>query len=88
MKTETLRYQLLQAQLQMAKRENRALVLMLSGQAASYMHPMLNTLNHWLENRRTEVHALEPSGEDAKRPALWRYWRRMPARRSTRRVSA
>lgn len=83
MKTETLRYQLLEAQLEMAKRENRAVVLMLSGQAASYMHPMLNMLNHWLENRRTEVHALEPSSEDAKRPALWRYWRRIPARGTT-----
>lgn len=83
MKTETLRYQLLAAQLEMAKREDRAVVLMLSGQAASYMHPMLNLLNHWLENRRTEVHALEHSSEDAKRPALWRYWRRIPARGTT-----
>lgn len=80
MKSEHLRYQLLAAQLEMAKSKNRAVVLLISGQTASYMHPLLNMLNHWLENRRTEVHALEYSSEEAKRPLLWRYWRRIPAR--------
>ncbi|WP_192034872.1 polyphosphate:AMP phosphotransferase [Halomonas sp. YLGW01] len=83
MKKDTLRYRLLAAQLEMARREDRALVLLLGGQTASYMQPLLNLLNQWLENRRTEVHALEHSSEEARRPALWRYWRRIPARGTT-----
>src|SRR5690554_624998 len=41
---------------------------------------VVNRLNHWLENRHTEVHALGPSSEEQSRPYWWRYWQRLPFR--------
>ena len=74
------RYALLKAQLDMAKREDKAVMLVVAGHAATYKSELVNQLNHWLENRQTEVHALAPSEEDRLRPYWWRYWRRVPAR--------
>lgn len=74
------RYALLKAQLAMAKHQDKAVVLVIAGHAATYKSLLVNQLNHWLENRQTEVHALAPSEEDRLRPYWWRYWRRVPAR--------
>ncbi|MCA1772775.1 MAG: hypothetical protein LC677_09230 [Halomonas sp.] len=74
------RYELLKAQLAMAKHQDKSVVLVVAGHAATYKSLLVNQLNHWLENRQTEVHALAPSEEDRLRPYWWRYWRRLPAR--------
>ncbi|NOG30750.1 polyphosphate:AMP phosphotransferase [Halomonas sp. TBZ9] len=74
------RYALLKAQLDMAQREDKAVMLVVAGHAATHKSVLVNQLNHWLENRQTEVHALAPSEEDRLRPYWWRYWRRVPAR--------
>ncbi|MFO7908826.1 MAG: polyphosphate kinase [Halomonas sp.] len=74
------RYALLKAQLEMAQREDKAVILVVAGHAATHKSVLVNQLNHWLENRQTEVHALAPSEEDRLRPYWWRYWRRVPAR--------
>jgi len=74
------RYALLKAQLDMAQREDKAVVLVIAGHVATHKSVLVNQLNHWLENRQTEVHALAPSEEDRLRPYWWRYWRRVPAR--------
>ncbi|MYL24831.1 polyphosphate:AMP phosphotransferase [Halomonas alkaliantarctica] len=74
------RYALLKAQLSMARQQDKAVLLVLAGHAATYKSLLVNQLNHWLENRQTEVHALAPSEEDRLRPYWWRYWRRVPAR--------
>lgn len=74
------RYALLSAQLEMARQADKAVVLVLAGHAATHKSVLVNQLNHWLENRQTEVHALAPSEEDRLRPYWWRYWRRVPAR--------
>src|SRR5690554_7775143 len=68
MKTETLRYRLLEAQLDLARREERGVILLLTGHAATHKGAVVNRLNHWLENRHTEVHALGPSSEEQSRP--------------------
>lgn len=80
MKTETLRYRLLEAQLDLARREERGVILLLTGHAATHKGAVVNRLNHWLENRHTEVHALGPSSEEQSRPYWWRYWQRLPFR--------
>lgn len=74
------RYALLKAQLTMAQQQDKAVLLVVAGHAATYKSLLVNQLNHWLENRQTEVHALAPSEEDRLRPYWWRYWRRVPAR--------
>ncbi|SDN67308.1 polyphosphate:AMP phosphotransferase [Halomonas shengliensis] len=80
MKRDTLRYRLLEAQLELARRQERAVVLLLTGHAATHKGQLVNALNRWLENRHTEVHALAPSSEEQSRPYWWRYWRRVPER--------
>ena len=77
---EALRYRLLAAQLEMARQADRSVVVVITGQAATGKTPLINELNHRLENRLTEVHALAPSSEERARPYWWRYWRRLPAR--------
>jgi len=80
MKQDTLRYRLLEAQLELARRGDRAVVLLLTGHAVTHKGQLVNRLNHWLDNRHTEVHALAPSSEEQARPYWWRYWRRVPER--------
>ncbi|WP_280554657.1 polyphosphate kinase [Halomonas sp. 25-S5] len=80
MKTDTLRARLLEAQLDLAHRRERAVMLLLTGHAVTHKGRLVNELNHWLENRHTEVHALGPSSEERERPYWWRFWRRIPDR--------
>lgn len=80
MKTDTLRYRLLDAQLSLAREKERSVILLLTGHAVTHKGQVVNRLNHWLENRHTEVHALGPSSEEQSRPYWWRYWRRIPDR--------
>ncbi|XKE44676.1 polyphosphate kinase [Halomonas organivorans] len=77
---ESLRYRLLSAQLELARQASRSVVLVVTGHAATGKTALINELNHRLENRLTEVHALAPSSEERARPYWWRYWRRLPAR--------
>ncbi|MDR5865584.1 polyphosphate kinase [Halomonas koreensis] len=77
---ESLRFRLLEAQLALAREASRSVVLVVTGQAATGKSALVNELNHRLENRLTEVHALAPSSEERARPYWWRYWRRLPAR--------
>ncbi|WFM72183.1 polyphosphate kinase [Halomonas sp. CKK8] len=80
MKTETLRARLLEAQLELVHRRERGVILLLTGHAVTHKGRLVNELNHWLENRHTEVHALGPSSEERERPYWWRFWRRVPDR--------
>ncbi|MGM0534479.1 MAG: polyphosphate:AMP phosphotransferase [Pseudomonadota bacterium] len=80
MKSDTLRARLLDAQLDLAHRRERAVIVLLTGHAATHKGQLVNELNHWLENRHTEVHALGPSSEERERPYWWRFWRRIPDR--------
>ncbi|MFG6177118.1 polyphosphate kinase [Halomonas sp. THAF12] len=77
---ESLRLALLEAQLELARRASRSVLLLVTGHAAAGKTALINELNHRLENRLTEVHALAPSSEERERPYWWRYWRRLPAR--------
>ncbi|QFU02663.1 Polyphosphate kinase 2 (PPK2) [Halomonas sp. THAF5a] len=80
MTTHALRTRLLEAQLDLVRRRERAVVVLLTGHAVTHKGRLVNELDHWLENRHTEVHALEPRGEERERPYWWRYWRRLPDR--------
>lgn len=80
---ETLRFRLLSAQLELARTEERAVVVLVAGHAGTGKGQLINRLNHWLENRLTEVQALVPCEEDRRHPYWWRYWTRLPARGRT-----
>ena len=80
MSRDLLRARLLKAQLDLAHGRSRAVILLVTGHAATRKGQLVNELNHWLENRHTEVHALAPSSEERERPYWWRFWRRVPAR--------
>ncbi|WP_306169080.1 hypothetical protein, partial [Halomonas sp. MMSF_3323] len=77
---ECQRFRLLSAQLELAQRADRAVVVLVAGHAATGKGELINLLNHWLENRLTEVHALVPGDEERRRPYWWRFWRRLPGR--------
>ncbi|MBB3185823.1 polyphosphate:AMP phosphotransferase [Halomonas fontilapidosi] len=80
MQTRILRARLLEAQLDLAHRREQSVIVLLTGHAATHKGRLVNELNHWLENRHTEVHALGPSSEEQERPYWWRFWRRIPDR--------
>ncbi|MDZ7853767.1 MAG: polyphosphate kinase [Halomonas sp.] len=80
MKTNILRARLLEAQLDLAHRREQSVILLLTGHAVTHKGRLVNELNHWLENRHTEVHALSPNSEERERPYWWRFWRRIPDR--------
>ncbi|APE30137.1 hypothetical protein BOX17_03720 [Halomonas aestuarii] len=80
MKTETLRARLLEVQLDLVNHRERSVIVLLTGHAVTHKGRLVNELNHWLENRHTEVHALGPSSEERERPYWWRFWRRIPDR--------
>ncbi|WP_442489064.1 polyphosphate kinase [Halomonas litopenaei] len=77
---ERQRFRLLSAQLELAQRADRAVVVLVAGHAATGKGELINLINHWLENRLTEVHALVPGDEERRRPYWWRFWRRLPGR--------
>ncbi|MGQ7245845.1 hypothetical protein ACUN9Y_00710 [Halomonas sp. V046] len=74
------RYRLLTAQLALAEEADQSVVLLVAGHAGTGKGELINRLNHWLENRLTEVHALVPGDAERCRPYWWRYWRRLPAK--------
>ncbi|MDT8879716.1 polyphosphate kinase [Halomonas saccharevitans] len=80
MTTHTLRARLLEAQLDLVRRRERSVIVLLTGHAVTHKGRLVNELDHWLENRHTEVHALAPSSEEQERPYWWRFWRRLPDR--------
>ncbi|WP_108445785.1 polyphosphate:AMP phosphotransferase [Halomonas denitrificans] len=80
MATHALRARLLEAQLDLVRRRERAVVVLLTGHAVTHKGRLVNELDHWLENRHTEVHAFAPGSEEQERPYWWRYWRRLPDR--------
>ncbi|MBY5968444.1 polyphosphate kinase [Halomonas denitrificans] len=77
---ERLRFGLLSAQLTLAQQADRAVLVLVAGHAATGKGELINQLNHWLENRLTEVHALAPGDEERCRPYWWRFWHRLPTR--------
>ncbi|MFN4263942.1 MAG: polyphosphate:AMP phosphotransferase [Thioalkalivibrionaceae bacterium] len=77
--SKKLRRRLLAAQLAQAQVGDRGIAVVLSGHTATVTQTLLHRLDHWLENRATEVHALEDEACDHQYPPMWRFWRRVPA---------
>jgi len=55
-------------------------MLLIGGVEASGKSELINTLNGWLDPRGFETFAFhDPTDEERERPAMWRYWRTIPA---------
>ncbi len=55
-------------------------ILVVGGVEASGKGEVINILNGWLDPRGFETFAFhEPTDEERDRPAMWRYWRTLPA---------
>jgi AMP-polyphosphate phosphotransferase len=74
-----LREALLQAQMELGERRHFPVILVLAGIEGAGKGETLHILNEWMDPRFIETHALGlPSDEERERPAMWRYWRRLP----------
>jgi len=75
-----LRSALLAAQHRLATSERSVAVVIAGAQGSGTGH-IVNTLLEWLDARGVDAHALGvPSSEEAERPPLYRFWRRLPPR--------
>lgn len=77
----TLRDELLDLQHKLHTSKSCAVAVIIAGTPAAGRSETVNELLEWLDPKHIGVHALgEPSSEDRKYPALWRYWQKLPAR--------
>ncbi len=78
-----LREALLDAQFELGEKKPFPVVLIVSGVNKTGKGETVNTLNFWMDPRNIHAYAMgEPSDEERERPAMWRFWRRLPPRGS------
>jgi AMP-polyphosphate phosphotransferase len=76
-----LRDELLELQLKLHTTKGCAVAVIIAGTAAAGRSETVNELLEWLDPKHIGVHALgEPSRQDSRFPALWRFWQKLPAR--------
>jgi polyphosphate:AMP phosphotransferase len=78
-----LREQLLDVQFELGDKKPFPVILIISGVDGAGKGETVNTLNFWMDPRNIHAHAMaDPSDEELERPAMWRYWRKLPPRGS------
>jgi polyphosphate:AMP phosphotransferase len=76
-----LRERLLDAQFRLGESRRSSVVLLVSGLEGAGKGDVVNRVLEWMDARGIEAHALgEPTSEELERPALYRFWRRLPPR--------
>ncbi len=76
-----LRDELLDLQLQLHTSKACAVAVIIIGTPAAGRSETVNEFLEWLDPKHISVHALGPADqEDRRRPPLWRYWQKLPAR--------
>jgi polyphosphate:AMP phosphotransferase len=74
-----LREALLKAQYEVLDQRSFSIVLVVAGVEGAGKGETVSALSEWLDPRHVQVHAMgPPSDEERERPAMWRYWRRLP----------
>jgi len=74
-----LRRALLDAQYALASRPGFPVLIIIGGVDGAGKGETVNLLNEWMDPRHIHTHAFsEPTGEEAERPPMWRYWRVLP----------
>ena len=78
-----LREALLEAQFELGQKKPFPVILIVSGVNGAGKGETANTLNFWMDPRSIHSHAMgEASDEELDRPAMWKFWRRLPPRGS------
>jgi len=78
-----LREQLLDVQFELGDSKPFPVILIISGVDGAGKGETMNTLHFWMDPRNIHAHALgDPTDEELERPAMWRYWRKLPPRGS------
>jgi len=76
-----LREALLDAQFELAEKKPFPVILIVSGVNGAGKGETVNTLNFWMDPRSIHAHAVgEQTDEEADRPSMWKFWRRLPPR--------
>lgn len=76
-----LRDELLSLQLKLHTSRSCAVAVIIVGTPAAGRSETVNELLEWLDPKHIGVHALgEADREDRRRPPMWRYWQKLPAR--------
>lgn len=76
-----LREALLNAQFALRESRPFSVVILSAGIDGAGRREAVNLLNAWMDPRFIGVHGMgNPSDEEAERPPMWRFWRRLPAR--------
>jgi polyphosphate:AMP phosphotransferase len=74
-----LRARLLDAQFELAASKRFSMIILIGGVDGAGRGETINTLNAWMDPRQIETNGLgAPSDEEAERPPMWRFWRRLP----------
>ena len=74
-----LREQLLAVQYELLEKAPFSVVIVVGGVEGAGKSELINRLFEWMDPRHLQMHALhEPSSEEAERPRMYRFWRRLP----------
>ena len=74
-----LREALLDVQFELGEKKKFPVVIIISGVDGAGKGETVNTLNFWMDPRNIHAHAMgDPTDEELERPAMWRYWRKLP----------
>jgi len=77
----SLRDELLDLQLKLHASKACAVAVIIIGTPAAGRSEIVNEFLEWLDPKHISVHALGPADHEARRrPPLWRYWQKLPAR--------
>ena len=76
-----LREQLLDIQFELGEKKPFPVIMIISGVDGAGKGETMNTLHFWMDPRNIHAHAMsDPSDEELERPAMWRFWRKLPPR--------
>lgn len=76
-----LREALLRAQYALGETRPFSVTILSAGIDGAGRREAVNLLNAWMDPRFISVHGMgKPTDEEAERPPMWRFWRRLPAR--------
>jgi AMP-polyphosphate phosphotransferase len=76
-----LRAALVEAQLELVAKKSFSVVALVTGMDGAGKGAVIRHLLEWLDPRHVRVEAYDaPDGSERARPAMWRYWRDLPAK--------
>ncbi|MBL8508625.1 MAG: polyphosphate:AMP phosphotransferase, partial [Chitinimonas sp.] len=76
-----LREALLDAQYELRERGSFPVIILINGVDGAGKGETVNLLNEWMDPRLIDTHAFGDAGlEEYAQPAMWRFWRALPAR--------